>query len=112
MALKIRLRQQGRRNLAVYRLVLTDVRAPRDGKYLELLGHYDPNRKEHVIQLEVERIRQLLGEGAILTDKATQLVKQVAPELLVEVRQKALALRAKVCAKRRTARKNKEIVAA
>ncbi len=42
MALKIRLRQQGRNNRPFYRLVVTDVRSPRDGKYVEMLGWYNP----------------------------------------------------------------------
>ena len=51
MALKIRLRQQGRAKRAFYRLVVTDSRAPRDGKYLEAVGWYNP--------VEVEQEQQL-----------------------------------------------------
>jgi small subunit ribosomal protein S16 len=46
MALKIRLRQQGRNNRPFYRLVVADVRSPRDGKYLEALGWYNPFEAE------------------------------------------------------------------
>ena len=46
MALKIRLRQQGRKNRPFYRLVLTDSRTPRDGKYVEALGWYNPIEKD------------------------------------------------------------------
>ena len=46
MALKIRLRQQGRKNRPFYRMVVTDVRAPRDGKYCEALGWYNPFETE------------------------------------------------------------------
>ena len=112
MALKIRLRQQGRRNLAVYRLVLTDVRMPRDGKYIELLGFYDPNHAESVVRVEKERVRHWLSLGAELTQNAESLVKKIAPEILQELKEKQIALRAKTCAKKRAARKNKEIVTA
>ena len=105
MALKIRLRQQGRRNLAVYRLVLTDVRAPRDGKYMEMLGSYDPNREEAFIKIDVERIRYWLARGAMLTDKATHVVKTVHPELLQEMQVKRLALRTRLCEKKRAVRR-------
>ena len=46
MALKIRLRQQGRNNRPFYRLVVTDARSPRDGKYVEALGWYNPFEAE------------------------------------------------------------------
>ncbi|MBS0623270.1 MAG: 30S ribosomal protein S16 [Verrucomicrobia bacterium] len=112
MALKIRLRQQGRRNLSVYRLVLTDVRTRRDGKYVELLGFYDPNHAESVVKVETERLRHWLNLGAELSDRAESLIKKIAPELVKELRDKQAVSRAKVCAKKRAARKNKETVTA
>jgi len=106
MALKIRLRQQGRRNLAVYRLVVTDGKTRRDGKYVEQVGFYDPNHKETVVSLEKDRVRHWLSVGAELTENAEHLVKKLAPEIVQELRAKQLALKAKICVKKRAARKN------
>ncbi len=111
MGLKIRLRSLGRRNHIVYRLVLTDARNPRDGKYLELLGQYDPHVKEAGIKVNAERILFWLRQGAELTPKGETLVKRVAPEVVIEMRKERDKTRAKRCAKKREARKNREAAA-
>ncbi len=60
MVLKIRLRQQGRTNRQTYRLVVTDIRNPRDGKYLEMIGWYNPfSQKEKADSLA----RKLISRG-------------------------------------------------
>ncbi|MCP5470262.1 MAG: 30S ribosomal protein S16 [Chlamydiales bacterium] len=108
MALKIRLRSQGRRNHIVYRLVLTDSRNPRDGKYIELLGNYDPHQKEEDVKLNAERILFWLNNGAELTDKAKSLVKRGAPEVINELNRRVEKTRAKRCAQKRDSRKKRE----
>lgn len=107
MALKIRLRQQGRTNRAFYRLVLTDARAPRDGKYLEALGWYNPIEEEGEKQLAIDadRIQHWLRTGAQLTEKAEQLIRRSAPHLIQEQTQKMLAHRAKRAEKRKKQKK-------
>lgn len=97
MALKIRLRQQGRKNSLVYRLVLADVRSPRDGKYIESLGWYHPRAVEGEQQLCVDSARVLhwLERGAILTEKADKLVQRVAPEVSEMLRKRAEKAREK-----------------
>lgn len=107
MALKIRLRQQGRTNRAFYRLVLTDARSPRDGKYLEALGWYNPIEAEGDKQLAIDtdRIQHWLNTGAQLTEKAEQLIRRSAPYLIQEQTQKVLAHRAKMAAKRKRQKK-------
>ncbi|HEV8052932.1 MAG TPA: 30S ribosomal protein S16, partial [Parachlamydiaceae bacterium] len=84
MALKIRLRQQGRTNSPFYRIVLTDVRAPRDGKYLEVLGWYNPfeAEQEKNLSLNAARIQHWLNLGAEISDTAEALVAQVAPSVI------------------------------
>lgn len=78
MALKIRLRQQGRRNRQVYRLVVTDVRTRRDGKYIEMLGWYDPNMSQEANgAVKADRIRHWLSVGAQLTENAESFVKRI-----------------------------------
>lgn len=103
MALKIRLRQQGRTNRPFYRLVLTDVRSPRDGKYLEALGWYNPfeTELEKSVSVNAERVQHWLNLGAELTESAEQLVVKTAPAVIRSHTEKVLAHKAKAAAKRK-----------
>lgn len=107
MALKIRLRQQGCNNRAFYRLVVTDSRSPRDGKYVEALGWYNPVEVEDEKKLAVkpDRIQHWLNLGAQLSENAAHLVRQGAPELMLEQAKKKDAKRAKITAKRKERKK-------
>lgn len=107
MALKIRLRQQGRNNRPFYRLVLTDVRAPRDGKYMEALGWYNPFEAEldKNLFLNAERIQHWLNLGAEISDNARALVAKMAPSIIRAQTEKVLALKAKKMAKRKARKK-------
>ena len=107
MALKIRLRQQGRNNRPFYRFVLTDVRAPRDGKYLEALGWYNPFEAEldKSISLDAERVKYWLGLGAQLSESAQSLVAKIAPTVVSSCKAKEVAQRAKSAAKRKARKK-------
>jgi small subunit ribosomal protein S16 len=84
MALTIRLRQQGRKNLAIFRLVLTDIRCKRDGKYLEMLGWYHPAAKDETKQGELfaDKITHWLDLGAVPSENAMQLMNRFCPEVL------------------------------
>jgi len=101
MAVKIRMRQQGRKNRQTFRLVVTDIRNPRDGKYVETLGSYDPHRKEKNLTVDAERLRHWLGQGALLSERAETLVKGVAPDVIREVKEKQQKARVKAAAIRR-----------
>lgn len=103
MALKIRLRQQGRTNRAFYRLVVTDARAPRDGKYLEALGWYNPIESEADKQAFVkpDRLQHWLSVGAQLTENAESLLKRLEPAIIRTHSQKDVINRAKALAKRK-----------
>ena len=101
MAVKIRMRQQGRKNRQTFRLVVTDIRNPRDGKYVETLGSYDPHRKDKNLTVNTERLNYWLSKGAVLSDSAERLVKGVAPDVIKEMKQKQNAKRVKAAAKRR-----------
>lgn len=107
MALKIRLRQQGRNNRPFYRLVLTDVRAPRDGKYLEALGWYNPFEVEldKNLCINAERIQHWINLGAEISESAEALVAKAAPSIIRQKTEKALALKAKSTAKRKARKK-------
>lgn len=108
MVLKIRLRQQGRTNRLTYRLVVTDSRSPRDGKYVENLGHYDPHAAgEKDGAVKEDRIAHWLELGAQPTDKARAFIARKAPGAL-----KVLRERAEAKAKKKPAKEKKEAPAA
>jgi small subunit ribosomal protein S16 len=108
MALKIRLRQQGRKNQQTYRLVLCDSRSPRDGKYIETLGWYNPRESEPEKNLNIQgdRIEHWLNHGAILSERAESLVRRGAPAVITAYHQKLMEARAKTNQKKKEARKN------
>lgn len=107
MALKIRLRQQGRTNRSFYRLVVTDSRAPRDGKYVEALGWYNPIEEtdEKKLAIKPDRIQHWLSVGAQLTDNVENLIRRSAPQLIQAQNEKLKAHRAKIAAKRKAKKK-------
>jgi small subunit ribosomal protein S16 len=105
MAVKIRLRQQGRKNRQTFRLVVTDIRNPRDGKYLETLGSYDPHSAKLNLQLNTERLNYWLSKGAELSRSAEKLVNNVAPEVIKALRSQKNAIRVKQAAQRRRLKK-------
>lgn len=84
MALKIRLRQQGRRNHPFYRVVVADAEAPREGRYLDNLGWYNPLEAnvEKSLHLEPEKIEEWLKKGAQITDGVRPLIKRASPYIL------------------------------
>ena len=102
MAVKIRLRAQGSVRRVVYRVVATDSRAPRDGKYLEALGWYNPQGKgEMRVQLKPDRLQHWLDNGAEFSDKVESLMADAAPGVLQNIRAKAQTQRVKAAKKRR-----------
>ncbi len=107
MALKIRMRKQGRRNQACFRIVVTETTTRRDGKYTEVLGWYNPHGKteEHTLSIKADRVHHWLNQGAEISEKVECLVLKVAPEVIKQQREKVLAKRAKLCEKKREARK-------
>ena len=79
--LKIRLRQVGRKNRRMYRIVVADAASRRDGKYCECVGFYHPFLKDQT-RVDGERIRYWMGVGAQLTDSARAIVRSLCPEVL------------------------------
>lgn len=88
MAVKIRLRQEGRNNRQTYRLVITDSRVRRGGAYVEMLGHVDPLQGKDKGVVDSERLLYWLNQGAVLTEKAEALVSRLAPEVVKEFKNK------------------------
>ncbi len=96
MATKIRLRRTGTTNLALYRIVVADARSPRDGRFIENLGHYDPRKegKEKVV-VNMERLKYWLSVGAQMTDSVIPLVKAQGIEIPVKKKGKSRSKKVK-----------------
>ncbi len=77
MAVVIRLRRIGRKNRDIFRVVVADRRAPRDGKFIENVGQYDPNREPPLINLNLERIDYWCSKGAKPSETVLSLIKKV-----------------------------------
>jgi len=76
MATKIRLQRHGRKNHAFYPIVIADSRAPRDGKFIERIGSYDPNTNPATITLNFERALYWLNVGAQPTDTVRSILSK------------------------------------
>jgi len=82
MALVIRFRKMGKNNYQTFRLVVLDKRRPRDGKYIEMVGWYNPCSEKNNFFIKNERVQFWLEKGAMLSEKAKALVKKSAPEII------------------------------
>ncbi len=78
MATRIRLRRIGRKKVPLYRIVVADKSAPRDGRFIEVLGTYDPKGKSSAdkVRVDIEKARDWLARGATATDTVESLLKQ------------------------------------
>ena len=76
MAVKIRLSRQGKKKAPFYRLVVADSRSPRDGKFIELIGTYNPMTEPAAVSINEERALYWLKEGALPSDTARGLLKK------------------------------------
>ncbi len=76
MAVKLRLRRMGKKKNPFYRVVVADSRSPRDGRFIESIGTYDPMAKPHKVELKEDRVYYWLGNGAQPTDTVKSLFKR------------------------------------
>ena len=76
MAVKIRLRRMGAKRQPSYRVVVADSRYPRDGRFIEQIGFYDPTKSPSVIRIDNEKAQQWLKNGAQPTDTVRALLKK------------------------------------
>lgn len=74
---KIRLRRTGKKKQPSYRVIIADSRSPRDGKFIEIIGHYNPIRQPKVLEVKGDRARYWLGVGAQPTEVVVDLFKSV-----------------------------------
>jgi|ERR1700682_1443929 len=76
MAVSIRLRREGALNRPYYKVVVADSRSPRDGKFIEIIGTYDPKRTGHNSTLKMDRIEHWISKGAQPSDTVRSLIKK------------------------------------
>ena len=80
MAVKIRLRRMGQKKKPFYRIVVADSRSPRDGRFIEEIGTYDPNTDPSTFKVDAEAAKKWLANGAQPTDTVAKILKAAGVE--------------------------------
>ena len=75
MAVKIRLRRMGQKKAPFYRIIVSDSRSPRDGRFIEEIGTYDPNQNPSAIKVDEELAKKWLANGAQPTEVVSKIFK-------------------------------------
>jgi small subunit ribosomal protein S16 len=75
LAVKMRLTRVGSKKNPIYRVVIADSRSPRDGKFIEIVGRYNPQTDPSTIELKEDKVREWLAKGAQPTDSVRRLLK-------------------------------------
>lgn len=75
MAVKIRLTRKGKKHQPTYRVVVADARSPRDGRFIEQIGRYDPRQEPSIIEIDNERAAYWLASGAQPSDQVRKLLE-------------------------------------
>ncbi|MBQ1207167.1 MAG: 30S ribosomal protein S16 [Lachnospiraceae bacterium] len=75
MAVKMRLKRMGQKKAPFYRVVVADSRSPRDGRFIEEVGYYDPNQNPSVVKIDEEKAKKWLANGAQPTETVAKLLK-------------------------------------
>lgn len=78
MAVKLRLMRMGKKKQPTYRIVAADSRSPRDGRFIEILGTYQPRADPSVIDLDAVKTARWLADGAQPTERVAKLLKESA----------------------------------
>lgn len=76
MAVKIRLRRMGAKKAPFYRIVVADSRYPRDGRFIEEIGFYDPTKEPSVIKVDAEKAKKWIANGAQPTETVRAILKK------------------------------------
>jgi len=90
LAVKLRLRRMGKKKQPIYKVVAADARSPRDGKFLEAVGIYNPLTNPHTIDLKEDRINYWLNNGAQPTDTVKSLLNQTGINLKRDIAKRKL----------------------
>ena len=75
MAVRLRLTRIGSKKNPIYRVVVADSRSPRDGRFIEIIGRYNPQTDPSTIELDEEKIKDWLSKGAQPSDPVAKLIK-------------------------------------
>ena len=75
MAVKLRLTRIGSKKNPIYRIVAADARSPRDGKFIEIVGRYNPQHEPSLIEVDEDKVRSWLDKGAQPTESVGRLLK-------------------------------------
>ena len=75
MAVKIRLTRVGSKKNPIYRVVVADSRSPRDGRFIEIVGRYNPQTEPSLIELDEAKVKDWLAKGAQPTEPVSRLIK-------------------------------------
>ena len=77
MAVRIRLRRMGKKKMPFYRVVVADIKSPRDGRFIESIGTYDPHKEPIKIDIEEEKALYWLSKGATPSDTVRSLLSKM-----------------------------------
>jgi len=75
LATRIRLARVGSKKNPIYRVVVADARSPRDGRFIEIVGRYNPQTQPSTIELDEEKVRDWMSKGAQPSDSVRRLLK-------------------------------------
>ena len=76
MAVKIRLRRMGQKKAPLYRIIVADSRSPRDGRFIEEIGFYDPMKETDSVKIDSDAAKKWIANGAQPTDTVKSLLKK------------------------------------
>ena len=80
MAVKIRLRRMSQKKAPFYRIIVADSRSPRDGRFIDEIGYYDPNKEPSLYKVDEEAAKKWLANGAQPTEVVARIFKQAGIE--------------------------------
>ena len=75
MAVKLRLMRMGKKKQPTYRVVAADSRSPRNGRFIEILGTYDPRQEPSLVKIDTARANDWIGKGAQPTETVSRLIR-------------------------------------
>lgn len=84
MAVKIRLRRMGAHKKPFYRIVVADSRSPRDGKFIEQVGYFNPLAEPNALKIDIQKVDKWLSNGAKPTDTVASLIKKFRESNIVQ----------------------------
>ena len=80
MAVRLRLMRMGKKKQPTYRIVAADARSPRDGRFIEIVGRYNPQTNPSTIELDADKVKSWLAKGAQPSDPVAKLIKAAGIE--------------------------------